>query len=155
MSKKIVAVLVCLALVAFAGMALAQQQQPKPAKPETPPTAPAPAKPVAPPVAGAQIIGISISELAEVIEGYSVKKKLMGQTVFNDKNQKVGKVDDLIISAKKTVVYAIIGAGGFLGIARHDVAIPFGQLKLEKDKIVLPGATKEAVKAMPPFLYAK
>ena len=38
--------------------------------------------------------------------------------------------------------YAIVGTGGFLGVAQHDVAIPVGQLKVEGDKLMLPGATK-------------
>jgi len=52
------------------------------------------------------------------------------------------------------VSYAIIGAGGFLGVGRHDVAIPVSQLKEEGGKFILAGATKEAVKAMPEFDYA-
>jgi hypothetical protein len=35
------------------------------------------------------------------------------------------------------------------------VAIPVGQLKLEGDKLMLPGATKEVLKALPRFEYAK
>jgi len=50
---------------------------------------------------------------------------------------------------------SFIGAGGFAGVGRHDVAIPVNQLKHEEGKIVLPGATKEAIKALPKFEYAK
>jgi len=54
------------------------------------------------------------------------------------------------------VSFAIIGAGGFVGVGRHDVLIPITQLKQQEDgKIVLPGATKEAIKALPKFEYAK
>jgi hypothetical protein len=53
------------------------------------------------------------------------------------------------------VSYAIIGVGGFLGIDRHDVAIPAGQLKIQGGKLMLPGATKDALKALPKFEYAK
>jgi hypothetical protein len=53
------------------------------------------------------------------------------------------------------VSFVIIGAGGFVGVGRHDVAIPVNQLKQENGKIVLPGATKEAIKALPKFEYAK
>jgi hypothetical protein len=68
----------------------------------------------------------------------------------------VGKIEDVIITPEKAISYVIIGAGGFLGIAKHDVAIPVTtQLKHKGDKIVLPGATKEAVKALPNFEYAK
>jgi hypothetical protein len=53
------------------------------------------------------------------------------------------------------VSYAIIGVGGFLGIDRHDVAIPAGQLKIQGGKLILPGATKDTLKALPKFEYAK
>ena len=53
------------------------------------------------------------------------------------------------------VSFAIIGAGGFVGLGRHDVAIPVQQIKLQDDKFILPGATKEAIKALPKFEYAK
>jgi hypothetical protein len=53
------------------------------------------------------------------------------------------------------VSYAIVGTGGFLGIDRHDVAIPVGQLKLQGDKLMLAGATKEGLKALPKFEYTK
>jgi hypothetical protein len=53
------------------------------------------------------------------------------------------------------VTYAIIGAGGFLGVARHNVAIRVSQLKVDGDKLVLPGATKEALKQAPEFEYAR
>jgi sporulation protein YlmC with PRC-barrel domain len=155
MSKKFVTVLVCLVMVALVGTAMAQQQEkaPAPAAPQTPATAPAPQTPVA----GVQpvVLGITVDEVVVVAKGWSAKKQILGKAVYNDKKQKIGKVDDLIIAPDSAVSFAIIGAGGFLGIDRHDVAIPAKQLKIEKGKITLPGATKEAIKAMPKFEYAK
>jgi hypothetical protein len=43
------------------------------------------------------------------------------------------------------VSYAIIGAGGFLGVGKHDVAIRVSQLKESDGKLVLAGETKEAI----------
>ena len=63
-------------------------------------------------------------------------------------------MEDLIISTDKKVSYAIIGAGGFVGVGRHDVAIPFTHIKREGGEIVLAGATKDIVKSMPKFEYA-
>ena len=74
--------------------------------------------------------------------------------MYNDKNERIGKFDDIIVAPDKAVSYAIVGAGGFLGVARHDVAIPVSQLKLQDGKLVLPHATKEALKATPEFEYA-
>jgi sporulation protein YlmC with PRC-barrel domain len=106
-------------------------------------------------VAGSSTIGVTKEEIKEVMQGWSAKKAVLGKAVYNDKNEKIGTIDDLIITPDRSVSYAIIGAGGFLGIGKHDVAIPMSQLKLEKDKFILPGATKEALKAMPKFEYAK
>ena len=107
------------------------------------------------PVAGTTTIGVVAEELQQVYSGWSVKKQILGQPVYNDTGEKVGKVDDLVIAPDKKVSYAIVGAGGFLGIGRHDVVIPVNQFKREKGKLVLPGATKEAIKAMPQFEWAK
>jgi len=106
-------------------------------------------------VAGSSTIGVTMEEIKAVMEGWSAKKAILGKAVYNDKNEKIGTIDDLIITPDRSVSYVIIGAGGFLGIGKHDVAIPISQLKLEKDKFILPGATKEALKAMPKFEYAK
>jgi hypothetical protein len=53
------------------------------------------------------------------------------------------------------VSYAIVNAGGFLAVAKHDVAIPVTQFQVVEDKIILPGATKDALKQTPTFEYAK
>jgi len=90
-----------------------------------------------------------------VVKGWSVKRTVLGQAVYNDKDEKVGSVDDIIITPDKAVSFAIVGTGGFLGLATHDVAIPVSQLKLVDKKLVLPGATKEALKAIPEFQYAQ
>jgi sporulation protein YlmC with PRC-barrel domain len=106
-------------------------------------------------VAGSTTMGITVEEMKVVALGWSAKKKIMGKAVYNDKNEKIGTVDDLIITPDKSVSYAIIGAGGFLGMGKHDVAIPVSQFKEDKGRIVLAGATKDALKAMPKFEYAK
>ena len=106
-------------------------------------------------VAGSTVLGVAAAELREVATGWSAKRQVLGRPVFNDKNQKVGTVDDIIISPDKAVSYAIVGAGGFLGVAKHDVAIPVNQFTQTDGKLVLAGATKEAIKAMPPFEYAR
>jgi sporulation protein YlmC with PRC-barrel domain len=106
-------------------------------------------------VAGSTTIGVSVEEMKAVAIGWSAKKKILGKAVYNDKNEKIGVVDDLIITPDKSVSYAIIGAGGFLGMGKHDVAIPVNQFKEDKGRIVLAGATKDALKAMPKFEYAK
>ena len=44
--------------------------------------------------------------------------------------------------------------GGFLGIGDKLVVLPYEQLKAMDRKIVMPGATKDALKDLPTFKYA-
>jgi sporulation protein YlmC with PRC-barrel domain len=106
-------------------------------------------------VAGSTLIGVSVAEMRDVTSGWSAKRQILGQAIFNDKDERVGSIDDIIIAPDKAVSYAIINAGGFTGLTKHDVAIPVSQLKLADNKLVLAGATKEALRATPPFEYAR
>jgi len=107
----------------------------------------------APPVAGGAVLGVEVREIGMIAEGYRVSK-LLKQTVYNEKNERVGKLEELIVRPDGTLSWAIVDVGGFLGIARHRVAIPISQFQSVRPKIVLPGATKDALKAMPEFKYA-
>ena len=106
-------------------------------------------------VAASTVLGVAAAELREVAIGWSAKRQVLGRPVFNKKNEKVGTIDDIIISPDKAVSYAIVGAGGFLGVAKHDVAISVNQFTQTDGKLTLAGATKDAIKAMPPFEYAR
>ena len=105
----------------------------------------------------AQTAGVSVSttEMREVAMGWSAKKQILGENVYNNVGEKVGEINDLIVTPNKAVSYAIIGVGGFLGIAEHNIAVSVDKLKQQEGKIVLPGATKEALKEAPKFEYAK
>ena len=105
-------------------------------------------------VVGASVIGVTVSEVTEIATGWSVKKSILGKPVYNEMGDKIGSVDDLIIAPNKTLSYAIIGAGGFLGMGKFDVAIPVTQINEINGKMELKGATKESIKQMPKFEYA-
>jgi sporulation protein YlmC with PRC-barrel domain len=93
-------------------------------------------------------------DMSRAINGVSAKRQLLGQKVYNDQGEMVGKIDDLILT-KKVVTYAIVGAGGFLGLGTHDVAIPASKFLRDEDRIVLPDASKEALRSMSRFEYAQ
>lgn len=106
-------------------------------------------------VAGSVPLGVTVEERKVVATGWSAQKKILGQPVYNDNNEKIGVVDDIIIAPDKAVSYFIIGVGGFLGVGKHAVAIPVAQIRGTDGKLTLPGATKEALKALPEFEYMK
>lgn len=109
--------------------------------------------------ARAQIAGstttmdVKTSQTTSAALGWSAKKSLIGKFIFNDTGGKVGRVDDLIISPDKNVTYAIVSAGGFVGIGQHDVAIPIREINEISGKLIIMGATKQSVKDMPAFTY--
>ena len=106
-------------------------------------------------VAGASTtVDTSLTESNRIAMGWSVKKTLLGKTVYNDAGQKIGKVQDLIVSPDKNLTYVIVAAGGFIGIGRHDVAVPVTQIQDKVGRLVMAGATKDTIKGMPAFVYA-
>ena len=106
-------------------------------------------------VAGSTFLGSSYSEVRDIALGWSAKRQIFGSPVYNNLNERIGSVDDIIVTFDKSVSYAIVNAGGFLAVTKHDVAVPVSQLKLVDGKLVLPGATKQALKDVPPFEYAR
>jgi sporulation protein YlmC with PRC-barrel domain len=105
-------------------------------------------------VAGTTLVAVSYSELREVARGWSAKHAILGQKVYNEKNERVGSVDDLIVTKDRAVTYVIINAGPLLGVVKHDVAVPVSSMKLVGNKLVLAGVTADALRDSPTFEYA-
>jgi sporulation protein YlmC with PRC-barrel domain len=103
---------------------------------------------------GTTTVDVAITESTQLALGWSVKKTLLGKTLYNDAGVQVGKVQDLIISPDKKLSYVIVGAGGFIGMGRNDVAIAVTQIQDKAGKLVMVGASKDMLKAMPEFSYA-
>jgi hypothetical protein len=49
-------------------------------------------------VAGSTLIGVSVAEMRDVSIGWSAKRQILGQAVFNDKDERIGSIDDMIIA---------------------------------------------------------
>ena len=105
-------------------------------------------------VAGSVTLGVTVEEQKVVALGWSAKNQVLGQPVYNDTNESIGEVKDVIIAPDKAVSYAIVGVGGFLGLGTHDVLIPVNRFRVEDRKLKLPGASKDTLKALPNFVYA-
>src|SRR3984957_12276673 len=55
--------------------------------------------------------------------------KLIGLDVYNDANQKIGAIEELIVDKSSKVENVVLGVGGFLGMGEHYVAVPMDKLK--------------------------
>jgi sporulation protein YlmC with PRC-barrel domain len=94
-------------------------------------------------------------DLSVVSKGYRVSK-LIGTTVINDKNEKIGTIDDVIADKdKKLLNFAVLQVGGFLGLGRRLVVVPYESLQIDDtgQKITLPGATKDELKNLSDYNY--
>ena len=55
------------------------------------------------------------------------------QNVYDQNNNKIGQIVDLLMSKDGKIDKVVIGAGGFLGMGKHDVMMPFSSVKMVKD----------------------
>jgi sporulation protein YlmC with PRC-barrel domain len=100
----------------------------------------------------AAIVKVNVDVVAK---GYRASR-LIGSSVTNDKNERIGTIDDLVIDKdKKQPMYAVLQVGGFLSLGGHLVAIQFDQLKINEDgtKIELLGANRQALESLNEFHY--
>jgi PRC-barrel domain len=89
---------------------------------------------------------------ASLATGYRTSK-VVGSTVVNETNETVGTIDDLIVTPAEKVPFAVLSVGGFLGMGSKYVVVPFSSLQVKDKQMVLPGATKDSLKALPEFKY--
>jgi PRC-barrel domain protein len=100
---------------------------------------------------------LSAVDMKDAVDGYRASK-IIGSAVVNEQNETVGKVDDVIVSghgAREPIV--VLSVGGFLGVGTKLVAVRYGELQPNpgKSDFVLAGATKDSLKSLPEFTYAR
>ena len=76
-------------------------------------------------VAGTTSLGVTVTELQAVTKGWSVKRTILGATVYNEKKESVGTVDDIIVSPDKAVSYASSMLAAFSAWRRTMSPYPF------------------------------
>jgi hypothetical protein len=78
------------------------------------------------------------------------------QSVYDQSDNKVGEILDLMIAKDSRITAAMVGVGGFLGIDEKNVAIPFAALAASQKNnqwhLTL-NTTKDALKSAPGFTY--
>jgi sporulation protein YlmC with PRC-barrel domain len=90
--------------------------------------------------------------------GEARASKVIGSSVYNDRDEKVGSIDDLLIGSDGKM-NAVLSVGGFLGMGTKYVEVPyagltFGNTQRDSDnRVVLKGATKESLKSQPAYNY--
>ncbi|BEU24911.1 Sporulation protein YlmC, PRC-barrel domain family [Paraburkholderia caribensis] len=93
------------------------------------------------------------TEVLQTGSGFRASK-LAGTSVYNRDKDKIGTIDDLILSPSDHSAFAILSVGGFLGMGKHYVAVPFSDLQITAKQVTMPEATKTSLEALPEFKYA-
>jgi sporulation protein YlmC with PRC-barrel domain len=65
--------------------------------------------------------------------------KVVGLNVYNDNNESVGSINDLLMEKGGSIKAVVIGVGGFLGVGEHLVAIPFEKVKFVNEPVAYTG----------------
>lgn len=82
--------------------------------------------------------------------------KMVGLKVYNDNNESLGSINDLLTDKIGNIKAVVIGVGGFLGVGEKNVAVPFQALKVaEKNgkRYLVLDTTKEALQTAPGYSY--
>ena len=67
--------------------------------------------------------------------------KLVGLNVYNDSNESLGSINDLLTDKSGNIKAVVIGVGGFLGVGEHLVAVAFDKVKFVDEPIAYTGAS--------------
>jgi hypothetical protein len=92
-------------------------------------------------------------DVVKVSTGYRASK-VLGASVVNEAGDTVGKIDEIIVGSDGKAPFVVLSVGGFLGVGDKLVVLPYEQMRTDGKKIMLPGATKDSLKALPDFKYA-
>ena len=65
--------------------------------------------------------------------------KVVGLSVYNDNNENVGSINDLLTDRNGNIKAAVISAGGVLGVGAHLVAVPFDKVKFVNEPVAYTG----------------
>jgi sporulation protein YlmC with PRC-barrel domain len=70
--------------------------------------------------------------------------KLVGVNVYNDNNESLGNINDLIVDANGAAKNVIIGVGGFLGVGERYISVNFDKLKWSNEPMKTAATTAPA-----------
>jgi sporulation protein YlmC with PRC-barrel domain len=70
-----------------------------------------------------------------MLKGNWRASKLMGLDVYNEANEKLGDINELIFDKDGKINAVVIGVGGFLGMGEHDIAVTMDKLKFMEEPV--------------------
>ena len=74
------------------------------------------------------------------LQGNWRASKVVGLSVYNDNNESLGSINDLLMDKNGNIKAVVLGVGGFLGVGEHLVAVPFDKIKFVDQPVAYTGA---------------
>ena len=73
--------------------------------------------------------------MTELKAGMWRASKMDGVNVYNNANEKIGDISEVLFDQSGKVEAIVIGVGGFLGLGERNVAVPFDQVRWSNEPI--------------------
>jgi sporulation protein YlmC with PRC-barrel domain len=67
--------------------------------------------------------------------GHWRSSKMIGLNVYNNANEKIGDINDILLDPAGKVAGVVVGVGGFLGMGEHDVLVKLDQIKFVNEPV--------------------
>ncbi|WP_371423727.1 PRC-barrel domain-containing protein [Tardiphaga sp.] len=61
--------------------------------------------------------------------------KIVGLNVYNEANESLGSINDLLTDKEGNIKAVVIGVGGFLGVGEHLIAVPYDKVKFVNEPV--------------------
>lgn len=114
------------------------------------------------------VAGLLISASAASLPAYAADNtqsadefrtsKLVGSKVYNNANENIGSIEDIVLKPDGSMDEVVLSVGGFLGVGSKDVVVPFSALKVSRDGSsikILSDSTKDSLKGLPDYHFFK
>ena len=88
-------------------------------------------------------------------DGQIRASKIVGADVYNEKNDKIGSIYDVLMHKDGGAASVVVSVGGFLGMDAKYVDVPYSKLDIKANKIMMPGASKQSLTDLPTYHYSK
>jgi sporulation protein YlmC with PRC-barrel domain len=75
------------------------------------------------------------------VQGDWRASKVVGLSVYNDNNESIGSINDLLMDKSGNIKAAVLSVGGFLGVGSQLVAIPYDKIKFVNEPVAYTGAS--------------
>lgn len=77
----------------------------------------------------------AVTDTSSSLQGDWRTSKVVGLKVYNDQNEDIGSINDLLTDKSGNIKAAVISVGGFLGMGSRLVAISFDKIKFANEPV--------------------